>query len=80
VAAAVLVLWAFARVGWREFHRARGGDGGITLTVLHWSGEGGPEEDAIVSDSLRAFEQANPGVTVSASTRAMPAATTPSCR
>lgn len=64
VAAAVLVLWAFARVGWREFHRAGGGDAGVTLTVLHWSGEGGPEEDAIVSDSLRAFEQANPGVKV----------------
>jgi multiple sugar transport system permease protein len=64
VMAAALVAWAFARVGWREFHRARGGEQGITLTVLHWSGEGGPEEDAIVNDSLRAFEQANPGITV----------------
>jgi hypothetical protein len=64
VLAAALVVWAFARVGWREFHRASGGRDGIVLTVLHWSGEGGPEEDAIVNDSLRAFERANPGITV----------------
>jgi ABC-type sugar transport system permease subunit/ABC-type glycerol-3-phosphate transport system substrate-binding protein len=63
-AAAALVLWAFARVGWRELHRVRGGDAGITLTVLHWSGEGGPEEDSIVNESLRTFEAANPGIHV----------------
>jgi hypothetical protein len=31
---------------------------------MHWSGEGGQEEDKIVEDSLRAFEAANPGVRV----------------
>ena len=64
VAAVALVVWAFARVGWRELGRTRADAGGTTLTVLHWSGEGGPEEDDIVESSLRAFEAANPGLRV----------------
>ena len=64
VAAVALVVWAFARVGWRELARSRTDAGGTTLTVLHWSGEGGPEEDDIVESSLRAFEAANPGLHV----------------
>ena len=31
------------------------------LVILHWSDEGGPEEDEIVNNSLCAFEAANPG-------------------
>jgi ABC-type sugar transport system permease subunit/ABC-type glycerol-3-phosphate transport system substrate-binding protein len=69
-AAAVLVAWAFVRVGTREYGRVTGGTGAqagddrATLTVLHWSGEGGPEEDEIVEKSLRDFEAANPGLRV----------------
>jgi len=64
VGAAVLVCWAFARVGLRELGRLRAADGRTTLTVLHWSGEGGPEEDEIVERSLRDFEAANPGLRI----------------
>ncbi len=63
VAAVALVVWAFARVAWRLVNRGESA-GGTTLTVLHWSGEGGPEEDQIVESSLRRFEAANPGVRV----------------
>ncbi len=64
MAAALLVAWAFARVGGRELRRALVHEPGIELTVLHWSGEGGPEEDAIVERSLEAFREANPGVRI----------------
>ena len=63
-AAAALVLWSFGRVGWRMLRAERADAGATTLTVLHWSGEGGPEEDRIVEDALRAFERANPGIRV----------------
>ena len=63
-AAALLVAWAFWRVGTREWQRTGAGDGRTVLTVLHWSGEGGPEEDEIVERSLRDFEAANPGLRV----------------
>ncbi|MBL9141638.1 MAG: extracellular solute-binding protein [Phycisphaerae bacterium] len=62
--ALALVLWAFARVAWREAGRWRSHESGIELTVLHWSGEGGPEEDAIVERSLAGFKAAHPGVRV----------------
>ena len=62
--AAILVFAAFARVAYRTVARGDGRPGEIVLTVMHWSGEGGQEEDKIVEDSLRAFEAANPGVRV----------------
>ncbi|MFN9076374.1 MAG: ABC transporter substrate-binding protein, partial [bacterium] len=62
--AAALVFAAFARVAYRTVARADAKAGEIVLTVMHWSGEGGQEEDKIVEDSLRAFEAANPGVRV----------------
>ncbi len=68
LAAVALVAWSFLRVGKREILDrllASGRDGGgIELVVMHWSGDAGPEEDAIVADALAAFEQANPGVRV----------------
>ncbi len=65
VAAALLVAWAFGRVALRTFGSGDAAAGAKTvLTVLHWSGEGGPEEDEIVERSLRDFEAANPGVMV----------------
>jgi ABC-type glycerol-3-phosphate transport system substrate-binding protein len=62
--AALLVFAAFARVAYRTVVRPDAKSGEIVLTVMHWSGEGGQEEDKIVEDSLRAFEAANPGIRV----------------
>lgn len=64
--AVVLTVWAFARVGTRELSRALTGESGdaVELVVMHWSGGGGQQEDRIVEDTLRAFEAANPGITV----------------
>jgi len=59
-----LIAWALLRAGSREFARAFATTAGTELVVLHWSGEGGPEEDEIVERSLRAFEAAHPGVRV----------------
>jgi ABC-type sugar transport system permease subunit/ABC-type glycerol-3-phosphate transport system substrate-binding protein len=61
--ALLATLWAFARV------LARGGpnlvpDGDVELVVMHWSGETGQEENAIVEASLRRFEASRPGVRV----------------
>jgi multiple sugar transport system permease protein len=61
--AAALVLWSFARVIGRELAASDAG-AAVELTVMHWSGEGGQEEDAIVEDLLRRFEQSHPGVRV----------------
>jgi len=55
ILAGVLVLWAFVHVGIREFGGRTDDADGITLTVLHWSGDGGQEEDAIVEESLARF-------------------------
>ena len=64
-AAIALVLWSFARVGLRQLnHWSESAQIKQELVVLHWSGEGGPEEDEIVDNSLRAFEAANSGVRV----------------
>ena len=62
-AALLIVVLSFARVIVREL----GGDGGgaeVELVVMHWSGEGGPEEDAIVERCLADYEAAHPGVRV----------------
>ena len=65
LAAVALVLWSFTRVGLRQWnHWRQSAEIKQELVVLHWSGEGGPEEDEIVDNSLRAFEAANPGVRV----------------
>jgi len=61
--AAVLVLWSFARVAGRELGAADRA-AAVELTVMHWSGEGGQEEDRIVLDLLAGFEAAHPGVKV----------------
>ena len=65
VLALALVAWSFLRVGQRTWSNWR--DRAAVdkeLVVLHWSGEGGPEEDAIVEQALRDFEKAHPGVRV----------------
>ena len=60
----VLVLaGSLARVAWRSLAPALGEEATV-LRVMHWSGEGGPEEDAIVADQIRAFEASHPGVRV----------------
>ncbi|MFM2165617.1 MAG: hypothetical protein RL325_2054, partial [Planctomycetota bacterium] len=62
--AALLVVAAFGRVAYCTATAGDAKAGETILTVMHWSGEGGQEEDKIVEDSLRAFEAANPGVRV----------------
>jgi len=62
--AALLVIAAFARVAYRTATAGTTRPGEIELTVMHWSGDGGQEEDKIVEDSLAEFERANPGVRV----------------
>ena len=64
--AILLTVWAFSRVGMRELQRAFGGseEGVVELVVMHWSGGGGQQEDQIVEDTLRAFEERNPGIRV----------------
>ena len=63
--AVLLTAWAFLRVGIRETTRLFIDDSSdIELVVMHWSGGGGQQEDQIVEDTLRAFEEANPGIRV----------------
>ena len=63
--AAILICWAFLRVGWREILRVVDPEGGrIELVLMHWSGGGGQEEDEIVARSIEAFEAANPDISV----------------
>ncbi len=66
VLAAGLVIWAFARVGWRETQRfvADSDPDVVELRLMHWSGGGGQQEDEIVEASIREFESRNPGVRV----------------
>lgn len=60
---ALIVVASFARVLVREL--TRGSDGAaVELVVMHWSGEGGQEEDAIMAEALRAFEGTHPGIRV----------------
>ena len=68
-AAVALVAWSLWRVGVRELggmiERASGSSGEqVELVVMHWSGDGGPEEDAIVEESLERFEAEHPGIRV----------------
>lgn len=62
--AALAVLWAFGRVARRDLLAGERAAGKTRLVVMHWSGEGGQEEDAIVRDALAAFEARHPGVVV----------------
>ena len=64
IVAALLVISAFARVIYRTATAGSLKPGEIELTVMHWSGDAGQEEDKIVEDSLAEFERANPGVRV----------------
>ena len=65
-AALGLVAWSFWRVGARELGGRFSGEdrGEVELVVMHWSGDGGPEEDAIVEDALARFEAGHPGIRV----------------
>lgn len=60
------IAWAFGWKGWRmlsRWERTRSG-AEVELVVLHWSGEGGPEENQIVDRTLKGFEAAHRGVRV----------------
>ncbi|MEE2896716.1 MAG: extracellular solute-binding protein [Planctomycetota bacterium] len=64
--AALLVVAAFLRVGWRETERvfADPSDEVVELVLMHWSGGGGQQEDEIVEASIRAFESRHPTIRV----------------
>ena len=64
VASLALVTWAFAWVATRELLRGSSQDARTELVVMHWSGDGGPAEDAIVDDALARFEAAHPDLRV----------------
>ncbi len=59
-----IVLWAFATVATRELRKIWSHDSRTELVVMHWSGEGGQEEDQIVEDALRTFEREHPTLRV----------------
>ena len=61
---ALAVAWAAVRVARRDLLSGDAGSERVVLTVMHWSGDAGQEEDRIVEDALRAYEQAHPGVRV----------------
>ncbi|MBL9118503.1 MAG: extracellular solute-binding protein [Phycisphaerae bacterium] len=64
LAALLVIVWSFLHVAWREGSRLLSRPNSTVLTVMHWSGDGGPEEDEMVERSMRAFEAAHPGITV----------------
>ena len=64
VAAALLVVWSFARVLAREVGSRLQNDPRTELVVMHWAGDAGQEEDAIVEETLARFEAARPDVRV----------------
>ncbi|KAA3610816.1 MAG: extracellular solute-binding protein [Planctomycetota bacterium] len=59
-----LVLAAFVWVLSRPWRLSSSASGQVELTLMHWSGEGGSEEDAIVGAVLADFEAQHPGVRV----------------
>ena len=64
ILAAVLVLWSFSRVLSRPFLDKESDGAEIELVLMHWSGEGGSEEDAIVEQLLADFEASYPNTRV----------------
>ncbi|NBX36152.1 MAG: extracellular solute-binding protein [Planctomycetes bacterium] len=62
--AVLLVGWAFVTVGARELGRLFSSDDRTEIVVMHWSGEGGQEEDAIVEAALQRFSAQNPAIRV----------------
>lgn len=63
VAAVAAIGWAFVRVALRPLRDVQARGDKIELTVMHWSG-GGPQEETIVKNFIRAFEEKHPGVRV----------------
>ncbi|MCA9243734.1 MAG: extracellular solute-binding protein [Phycisphaerales bacterium] len=62
--AAGFVIWAFARVGARTVRDVLAGDTRTEITVMHWAGGGGQEEDRIVADLIADFEKKHPEIRV----------------
>lgn len=64
ILAAAAVLWAAGWVFVRDVVQGRARGDATVLTVMHWSGDGGQEEDSIVDAALRGFEATHPGLRV----------------
>ena len=56
IAAILIVAWAFVWVAVREVRSSFTAGDEVELVLMHWSGGGGEEEDAIVADSIRVFD------------------------
>lgn len=61
---AIAVLWAAGRVARRDLLAQNDESAEVVLTVMHWSGDAGQEEDRIVEEALRSYEAAHPGIRV----------------
>ena len=64
VLSVAVVLWAFVWVATRPLRNAGGDAQQVELTVLHWSGGGGPQEDQIIIDLLATYQQRHPHVRI----------------
>ncbi len=64
IATVMLVGWAFLRVATRTDIQKSLGPEREELVVMHWSGEGGQEEDEIVEELLRDFENTHPSIQI----------------
>ncbi len=62
--ALLLTLGAFAWVAIRPWYQQRERGSRVRLTVMHWSGGGGPDEDRIVETMIADFKRRHPGVEV----------------
>lgn len=63
-ASLVLVVASFLWVSSRPFRSERGPQDKTTVTIMHWSGEAGSEEDAIVQNLVEDFEAQHPDIRV----------------
>ncbi len=62
--AVLAVIWAAGWVFVRDVLRSDDSGAAVVLTAMHWSGDAGQEEDAIVDAALAAFEASHPGIRV----------------
>ncbi|MEE2719855.1 MAG: extracellular solute-binding protein [Planctomycetota bacterium] len=62
--AILAIAWAFLHVVQRELLGRDLEEDAVVLRVMHWSGGGGKQEDAIVADSIDAFMAEYPGTRV----------------
>jgi len=60
----IAIAWAFLHVLYRETIGRDADEDAVVLRVMHWSGGGGKQEDAIVADTIDQFMARHPGTRV----------------